>query len=91
MTRRNKNKVRKEQDEYKIGWGDPLLKKVLTRGPAFRFTPPRPNDNEEEIAINTAVTSMAVKIRTNLIESRVGKKRTQAQTWERGQGLRIGA
>ena len=33
---------------------------------------------------------MTVKIRTNLIESRAGRKRTQAQQWELDKGLRIG-
>lgn len=80
-----------EPEECKIGWGNPWLKKILTRDPAFRFTPPKLNDVETEIVINRAVTSMAVKMHENLIESRVGKKLKQAQKWELGKGLRIGA
>ena len=34
---------------------------------------------------------MALKIPENLIETRVGQKTTQAQTWELEKGLRIGA
>ena len=86
-----KEEWEKEPDKCKIQWGDIWLKSVLTRGPAFRFTPPKLNDNEKEIAINRAVTSMVVKIRLNLIETRTGKPRTQAQTWEIDKGLRIGA
>jgi hypothetical protein len=80
-----------EPDKYKIQWDDIWLKSVLTRGPAFRFTPPKLNDNEKEIAINRAVTSMAVKIRMNLVETRTGKPKTQAETWQLDMGLRIGA
>ena len=86
-----KEEWEEEPDEYKIQWGNSWLERVLTRGPAFRFTPPKLNDDEKEIAINRTVASMAVKIRTNLIESRAGRKRTQAQQWELDKGLRVGA
>ena len=78
----------KESDEHKIEWSNPYLRRVLT---TLRCTPPKLIDNEEEISINRTVTSMTVKIRTNLTGSRVGKKRTQTQCWEVGKGLRIGA
>ena len=42
----------KESDEYKIGWGNPYLKRVLTRDPSIRSTPPKLNDHEKEININ---------------------------------------
>jgi hypothetical protein len=80
-----------ETEECKMQWGDIWLKNVLTRGPAFRFTPPKLNDDEKEIAINRTVTSMAVEIRLNLVETRTGKPRTQAETWQLDKGLRIGA
>ena len=54
-----------ETAECKKNWGCSWLKRVLTRGPAFRFTPPKLNDDEKEIDINRTVTSMAVKIRMN--------------------------
>ena len=57
----------------------------------FRFTPPKLNKGENEIAIRRAIISMALKIPENLIETRVGQKTTQAQTWELEKGLRIGA
>ncbi len=72
-------------------WGCNWIKKVLTRGPVFRFTLPKLNDHEKEIVINRTVTSMTVKIRMNLIKSRSGKPMTQAQTWEIDKGLRIGS
>ena len=34
-----KEEWEKETDEYKIEWGNRWLKKGLTRGPVFRFTP----------------------------------------------------
>ena len=80
--------IRKEPDKYKIEWGNGWLRRVLTRGPAFRFTPPKLSDDEKEIAINRTVTSMEVKIRMNLIETRAGREITQAQSWERDKGLR---
>jgi hypothetical protein len=86
-----KEEWEKEPDECKIEWGNGCLKRVLTRGPAFSFTPPKLSDDEKEIAVNRTVASMAVKIRTNLIESRAGRKRTQAQAWEVDKGLRMGA
>ena len=78
----------KEPDKYKIEWGNGWLRRVLTRGPAFRFTPPKLSDDEKEITINRTVTSMTVKIRMNLIETRAGREITQAQAWERDKGLR---
>ena len=42
----------KDSDEYKIGWGNPYLKRVLTRDPVIRSTPPKLNDHEKEININ---------------------------------------
>ena len=86
-----KEEWEEEPDEYKIQWENSWLERVLTRGPAFRFTPPKLNDDEKEIVINRTVASMTVKIHTNLIESRAGRKRTQAQQWELDKGLRIGA
>ena len=77
-----------EPDKYKIEWDNGWLRRVLTRGPAFRFTPPKLSDDEKEISINRTVTSMAVKIRMNLIETRAGREITQAQAWERDKGLR---
>ena len=71
--------------------GEYWLERVLTRGPVFRFTPPKLNDDEKEIVINRTVASMTVKIHTNLIESRAGRKRTQTQQWKLDKGLRIGA
>ena len=86
-----KEEGEKEPDECKIEWGNGCPKRVLTRGPAFSFTAPKLSDDEKEIAINRTVASMAVKIRTNLIESRAGRKRTQAQAWEVDKGLRMDA
>ena len=81
-----------ETDDCKTNWGCCWVKKILTRGPAFRFKPPKLNDDEKEIAINRTVTSMTIKIRMSLIERTVyPKPRTQTQTWEIDKGLRIGA
>ncbi len=33
-----KEEWEKEPDEYKIEWGNNWMKRVLTRGPTFRFT-----------------------------------------------------
>ena len=46
-----KEEWQKEPDEYKIEWGNDWVKRVLTRGPAFRFTPPKLSDDEKEIDI----------------------------------------
>jgi hypothetical protein len=75
-----KEEWEKEPDEYKREWDSGWIKRVLTRGQALRFTPPKLSDDEKEIAINRTVTSMAVKIRMNLIETRAGRTITQAQT-----------
>ena len=85
-----KEEWEKESDEYKREWDSGWLKRVLTRGPAFRFTPPKLSDDEKEIAINRTVTSMTVKIRMNLIETRAGRTITQAHQWEKDKGLRRG-